>query len=639
MKRAFILGIDGLPYTLARRLIDQGRMPSLAALTRRGTLAQMQSTVPDCSCTAWTSFATGVNPGKHGIFGLQDFHAKDGGIYRPTAADSLASPLWHAVDNAGGRSAVLNVPGNYPVLPLQGNSSTDLVVSDFDKANYPANFAQSLRGLGYQMDVDGHAGIPGAETVHNLLVPIFAARKSAIRHIIANETWDLGIAVITETVKLQHFYLAALDDVAPDHPGMRQFFIELDAFIGEIAAMLEGKAELYLVSDHGFAVAKRTIWLDDVLRLQGLAPPSPVRCWESPESAQQSHVFCLDPGRFYVNRKNGRFPHGRVADHEVIGVVEELKHILAGFRAPDTGEPVMEVIRTRNEGFWGPAADLAPDLVVAARAGYRLGSFRPKESSLPNRINWEGNPTWNDALIYVPGAIAPGIQPVIWDVLPTVLSGMGVACPENVDGRDLRHNAAPATAAIAPLPLSFAGQQGQAEKTASTKKPWILKGVASEAEMTTLSAWAMSAYQSGILKKNQTDFRNFNFYSRLPRCEVFEVVHARIAERIGLTEFPPDQMYENFLSVIFPGGYVQPHVDGAQPDSYHVRATLICQKPDSGGTPIIEGIRYEIAPGDIWVFLASETMHWTDMVQGSKPRIICSFGWAAPKAWWHSRID
>ena len=37
MKPAFILGIDGLPYTLARRLIDQGVMPNLGQLARVGT--------------------------------------------------------------------------------------------------------------------------------------------------------------------------------------------------------------------------------------------------------------------------------------------------------------------------------------------------------------------------------------------------------------------------------------------------------------------------------------------------------------------------------------------------------------------------------------------------------------------------
>ena len=87
MKPAFILGIDGLPYTLARRLIDQGLMPSLGALAQRGTLAQMQTTVPDFSCVAWTSFATGVNPGKHGVYGFHDFHRRDGSHFMPTATD------------------------------------------------------------------------------------------------------------------------------------------------------------------------------------------------------------------------------------------------------------------------------------------------------------------------------------------------------------------------------------------------------------------------------------------------------------------------------------------------------------------------------------------------------------------------
>jgi len=52
MRSAFVLGIDGLPSTLARRLIDDGTMPNLGRLAQRGNLSRMHTTVPDFSCVA-----------------------------------------------------------------------------------------------------------------------------------------------------------------------------------------------------------------------------------------------------------------------------------------------------------------------------------------------------------------------------------------------------------------------------------------------------------------------------------------------------------------------------------------------------------------------------------------------------------
>lgn len=439
MKPAFVLGIDGLPYSLARRLIDQGLMPSLERLAQRGTLAQMHTTVPDFSCVAWTSFATGVNPGKHGVYGFNDFRRKDAAYFMPFATDRLAPPLWQQVGKAGGRSVVLNLPGTYPALPLRGKMAAGFVAPDFDKACYPADFADTLRGLGYRTDFDGEGGMADADRVLSVMMEVFESRKTAIRHLINYERWDLAIAVITETDRVQHFFLGALDDFThPAHPEIRQFYIELDTFIGEVMTMLEGRADLYLVSDHGFAVVKHTVWLNDILQALGMAPASAVPPWQTPENASQTQVFVLDPGRFYINRANSRFPHGCVPEHEVAGILARLKEAMTSLRDPETGEPIINVIFSREEGFWGDAVDVAPDLVVAARHGYYLRAFRHPNHGLAIKVDWEGNHTWDDAILYLPQPMADGVQPVIWDVLPTVLAGMGVELPQHVDGRDLR---------------------------------------------------------------------------------------------------------------------------------------------------------------------------------------------------------
>lgn len=439
MKPILILGIDGLPYTLADRLIGQGLMPNLKKLSQRGTLAQMHTTVPDFSCVAWTSFATGVNPGKHGIYGFLDFHPTTGEHFMPTVNDCKAPALWHEVGKAGGRSIVLNLPGTYPALPLRGKMAAGFIVPDLEKAFYPSTFGQTLKSLGYRMDLDGYQGMGGPEFVHRVLRPVFEARKIAIRHLIQNEYWDLCIAVITETDRLQHFFLHALANPNdPHHEWTQSFYVELDQFIGEVADLIEGKADLFMVSDHGFEVVRHHVELENFLQQLGYAPKSDKPVWQVPELAAKAKVFVLDPGRFYINRKNSRFPRGIVEEHEVPDILKTLTEALHALRDPETNEPIVNTVRRQETGFWGESIGYAPDLVAATKPGYYFRSFYFPESSGVINIKWEANHVWNDAFLYAPYPYAKNYQPMIWDVLPSALSLMEVDCTVDIDGKDLR---------------------------------------------------------------------------------------------------------------------------------------------------------------------------------------------------------
>ena len=76
-QRVFVLGFDGMDPTLARKFMDEGKLPNLKALASEGTFARLKSTQPSESPTAWSSFATGVNPGKHSIYDFLIRHLED----------------------------------------------------------------------------------------------------------------------------------------------------------------------------------------------------------------------------------------------------------------------------------------------------------------------------------------------------------------------------------------------------------------------------------------------------------------------------------------------------------------------------------------------------------------------------------
>ena len=63
IKRAVILGFDGMDPELAQRFIAEGKLPNLAKLEQQGSFHKLRTTYPPISPVAWSTFMTGVNPG------------------------------------------------------------------------------------------------------------------------------------------------------------------------------------------------------------------------------------------------------------------------------------------------------------------------------------------------------------------------------------------------------------------------------------------------------------------------------------------------------------------------------------------------------------------------------------------------
>jgi len=154
-KRVVVLGLDGLDYGLTSRLLDEGRLPNLARLRDTGNFHSLASTLPPISPVAWSSFQTGVNPGKHNIF---DFLTPDEKTYRPklssveirSATKTLgigrlklfsfhrpdvrmlrkSKPFWSVLSDYGIFNCVIRVPITFPPEKLRGVTLSAMCVPD-----------------------------------------------------------------------------------------------------------------------------------------------------------------------------------------------------------------------------------------------------------------------------------------------------------------------------------------------------------------------------------------------------------------------------------------------------------------------------------------------------------------------------
>jgi len=94
--RLVILGFDGVDPRLLSRWMEEGKLPRLRALAERGDYRPLASTNPPQSPVAWTTFATGTGPARHGIF---DFIERNPATYLPDVGTGGVRPprYWHGV--------------------------------------------------------------------------------------------------------------------------------------------------------------------------------------------------------------------------------------------------------------------------------------------------------------------------------------------------------------------------------------------------------------------------------------------------------------------------------------------------------------------------------------------------------------
>lgn len=90
VKRFVVLGLDGFDPGLARRFMEEGRMPNLSSLAKEGTFAPLATACPSISPVAWSSYATGVDASRHNIY---DFLTRDPCSYMPVLSSSETHTL------------------------------------------------------------------------------------------------------------------------------------------------------------------------------------------------------------------------------------------------------------------------------------------------------------------------------------------------------------------------------------------------------------------------------------------------------------------------------------------------------------------------------------------------------------------
>lgn len=144
LKKVIVIGLDGLEPTIVEAMLAAGELPHLDRLRAEGGFSRVATTTPAQTPVAWSTFATGTNPGGHGIF---DFIRRDPRTYLPDLALNRyesrgaflppravnmrrGTPVWELLSAAGIGSTVLRCPVTYPPDVFRGRMLSGMGVPD-----------------------------------------------------------------------------------------------------------------------------------------------------------------------------------------------------------------------------------------------------------------------------------------------------------------------------------------------------------------------------------------------------------------------------------------------------------------------------------------------------------------------------
>jgi predicted AlkP superfamily phosphohydrolase/phosphomutase len=336
-RRVIALSIEVAGADQIDRWCRAGHLPNLERLRRKGCWGRLESVGDLSSGCIWPSFATGTSAAKHGT---TFYHmALLPGTYRVVKRhpeDVKREPFWMRVQEAGGRSVVIDVPMTAPVAGFDGVQvfAWGVEAAGRPRSSHPPGLLDDLlRRFGphpLARDDDRRRFIrPVTRERHEELAQLLLAgvesKGRLIRSLARSEPWQLLLGVFGESHWADHVLFQALDPSHPDHcvgfsEAERHFFRDLfEAHDAAIGAILEEApdATVLLFSGSGMKPtysgnhllpdvlgrlgygprrggkgerASRTWAFYRIRALQDLAPPAvisavrrllPARAWES----------------------------------------------------------------------------------------------------------------------------------------------------------------------------------------------------------------------------------------------------------------------------------------------------------------------------------------------------------------------
>jgi predicted AlkP superfamily phosphohydrolase/phosphomutase len=487
--RAVVIGLDGVSWQLLDPLIEADVMPRLGRLRERSCWGVLTSTVPTYTPPAWTSAATGVNPGRHGIYGFMEGHAQyerqglmhSGKIQAPT--------VWEIANSQSTRAGIYNVPLTYPPRPIDGWMVSGMLTPGYGERK--RGFAAwSNGGTGEELERRILEWAPGyavdlsanweqdwrdAGLCERALASL-EQRYTVLSNLLELDPVDVVFAVLETPDRLQHVYYRYMDpaDILFESAGGKELrpyihrcYAAMDRIVGLLEDYAGANGGVLLCSDHGFTTWEFSVHTNALLEQWGylrlkrgarIMQTRPARSLvplakrilpaKAARGAKGRTFAAIDwshtrafaspiPQQGVFVNLRGRERFGIVPPDELDATKSDLVRRFRALMGPD-GAPVTDTVYRAEDVFSGDALEGAPDVLPVLRDHrYELDDeiFHrdpfTDQRHLPRGVH---HPRGIGA-IGGPGVEAGNrLRGTVLDITPSLLYLAGLAVPEGLDG-------------------------------------------------------------------------------------------------------------------------------------------------------------------------------------------------------------
>lgn len=450
--KILVLGFDGASPKLIDKWIDS--LPTFKIFKEKGIFGRTIPPIPAQTPVAWTTFMTGKNPGKHGVF---SFVFRQVGTYERSIIDpkmQSSKTLWRILSDGGKKVGVINVPMsdvekiNGFIIPGFLSRSEGVPHPDSVKAKIKRKFGiDKLLG---DLEVDTlEKAQSDPELFFERVNQITDEMVKICLYLIQEEKWDFFMAVFMGTDRIQHFFWKHVDSAHPKFEQnalsalVKEFYVKMDKIVSRFLECIDKDTVIIVLSDHGFCPIYKEVIVNNYLEERGFLVTKAGKI-----DLEKSKAVSYGYGDIWLNVK-GREPRGIIdlsKDYEDVRVEisKELKRIEI-----DGEKPIRDVKR-REQLYWGPYLNQAPDLTMIFNAGWQAARHPEitKRNPLKRYVNdnprWSGGHDGTHDPRDVPGMMtikgpqiekAQGITVHLWDVAPTMLHLYGISIPGDMDGK------------------------------------------------------------------------------------------------------------------------------------------------------------------------------------------------------------
>ncbi|MFH1381238.1 MAG: alkaline phosphatase family protein [Candidatus Omnitrophota bacterium] len=491
--RVLVIGLDGATFEIIKPMIKNGKLPNFARLMREGSYGPLKSTMPPITPCAWTSFATGKDPSKHGLY---DFKLHEGDPEKTKSVNRTfvkSKALWKILTEAGKESIVIDIPLTYPPEEINGVLISRVMAPPKKNCAYPKHLYYTLRKKGFiakeEKKVAKEHGADKANIEEVKPQKLSKAKTEKLKRERIEKSFahmkeeiDKNIELATWFMKEKPWDFFMMVFMSADHAGhtfwkdqskVRKIYEKLDIAVGKLFELAGENTTKFIMSDHGFTSIPHSFNINEWLHEKGLLFKK--LDVHGKESMKEIKEFLKDPNqktkkenklknfryiiktdydktRAYLQSGTSYGVRINLEGRDKTGIVKNgeyesfRKHLINEFRNikhPMSKKKVFSHIFKKEDVYSksslgiNPAPDiflLTPDMKIILEGQFRQFTKVFKKTSTGYGFHH------TDGIFFAQGKDIGNVSldsPKITDLAPTILHMLNVPLPDDLDGRIL----------------------------------------------------------------------------------------------------------------------------------------------------------------------------------------------------------